>query len=264
MTLQPPDEPGDDVLRVLALLAQTGTAHGARPSLQELQAISTGKLSQQRRREVESHVAHDPTVFAAFVAAVRANATAQVQRRPTSRPSWLQSLSAPPVAFTAAAVALITMALFIPLPPRHSEVSERLAGRSAPSVPAAPETEWSGRAFRYGFEHSGAIDRRTGSSGDALASDCAGDDCGSEMSALVDLGVVFGQLNARCGAAPSVTQPLPGAADATTDLERIGARLQQPAWRARALQVARALQRPASDACRIILATARASGASLR
>jgi hypothetical protein len=252
--LQPPDEPGDDVLRVLALLAQTGAAHGARPSPQELQAIFNGRLSRKRRLEVESHVAHDPTVFADFVAAVRANATAPLQRRPIRRPSWLQSLSAPPVAFTAAAVALITMALFIPLPPRQSEVSERLTGRNAPSVPAARETDWARRAFRYGFEHSSAIDRLTGSAGDALTNDCTGDDCGSEMSALVDLGVAVGKLNARCGAAPGATQPLPGAEDASTELKRIGARLQQPAWRARALQVARALQRPANDACGVIAA----------
>jgi hypothetical protein len=247
------------------LLGQTGAPRGPRPTAQEIAAWARGRLSGQRRLEVDSHIALDPEVFAQAMQRLRAEGRAAapglVVRAARAVGGWLAQ---PIPALGTGALAIILLAalgLFLRSPaggPGGAPKPPVLRGESP--IPS----DWRVVAFRSGYWQQEAVvaadraDERT----DAAA--CVDEDgCAAQVRELVRLGERLAQLNVACAHGLDAAQR----SALADELERIDAAmagsLELLPWRgyARALAAdlrvdpARACER--ADSLRALLVAAR-------
>ncbi|MEO1575279.1 MAG: hypothetical protein AAFU65_10010 [Pseudomonadota bacterium] len=181
MTAEPNDM-ASTMARNAALLAQTGLATGAPPTDRELALWARGELTGPRLAEVDSHIAHDPSVFDAAMAH---SDTAAEETVRAAAGHW-------PGAFAMAATLIVGLALGATL-------------LRTPDLPAQPDTpvvrsatpansDWRSAAFAAGV------------SGDALQTltaappQCLDADCASLAPLLYRYGATLANLRDRCPA----------------------------------------------------------------
>ncbi len=228
-----------------ALLAQTGRARGARPSMAELAAWADGKLDGERLAEVETHIAHDPGVFtsAMEVRRLREQASRTDRRGRAGTVRWFGA------ALGAAAAVVLALTVFI-----------------GPDEPGAPPTEapepvlrsasldhpdWRVAAFRSGYARQ--ADANAFELADAIVTidRCMdGDDCARLARELTAFGGALAQIDRRCAAG---TLDDDAAVEAAARIRRIDAAvagsLELTAWRGHLQGLSQALQAGPEAAC---------------
>jgi hypothetical protein len=248
------------LLPLAALVGQTGKPRGTPPTAAEFRSLAANTLGADRRAEIESHIAHDPAVFKAFISSAATRSTAPA---PTARVrQWLSS----PVGLAAAAsfaIAAVALGLFMnsgapPVKPgQHTMAGTRPATTTTRSAPR----DWRRRSVRYGLQNPGFL----GGSGDAdqgqaLAAACRNGDCGAEIEALTDFGALLAGLSDQCADSPAARAPLDGASRGIEKLNTLRTDVTDRYWNAEMQNLARQLERPAPEACAAVSRVISAAG----
>lgn len=238
---EPKPQDADDALAILALLAQTGAVRGPRPTPLELLKLARGTLSVGRHIEVESHIAHDPRVFDAFVSG---NKTIVYDKTLTRRaaPRWRRSLAA----LAACVVAVIGILLAMNVPKQDTS---RRAHETQSRAEPTRALDWRRRAFRYGYENSAAHARTLDPSADSFSGACTAEGCGNEIEALTDFGAAFARFDFACRRHMHSGDSRVATSDEIRRLQRLRADVRDDHWLRQLDDLLVALVRPAPEAC---------------
>jgi hypothetical protein len=182
------------------LLGQTGSPQGPRPTAQDLAAWARGRLSGQRRIEVESHIALDPDVFAEAMRRLRSEGRTVgpgfAVRAVRALGAWIAQ-PIPALGTGALAIGLLALLGFFLRAPTGlgGGTSTPVLRGEAPTTPA----DWRVVAFRAGYWQEEAVvaadhaDERTDAAG------CVDEDgCSAQVRELVNFGERLAHLNTAC------------------------------------------------------------------
>ncbi len=195
-------ERGDGVYALFGLLAQTGTGDGPGPGDAELLEYLRGRLEESRRREIRSHIAHNPKisdrvmVLAEELAEKEADSGEQSsvidsRERFSNRLRFSTRYVLTGISALAASV-LVAFMVFSPEADVSSDRNVRVV-QSPGSAQSAVEQE--ADAIRLGYA-SGKTSSGSAFLGNSLVADCTGD-C-SENDKLRQLGAVLRNLEESC------------------------------------------------------------------
>ena len=145
------------------LLGQTGEPQGPPPSEDEVAAWAAKRLEGRRLIEVESHIAHDPAVFARAMEQLRARSAAEVPSFFTRACAALAGWRPGPLPAFAAGVATIGLVALLAVQLRSPEhVPDASAAAPVLRGTAQQPSDWRVVAFRAGYwqeEAAAAADR---------------------------------------------------------------------------------------------------------
>lgn len=252
-----PDSP---LLPLAALVGQTGRAMGPPPSAAEFRALSRDELPAGRRAEVESHIAHDPAVFRAFL---QSGVVPRASRE--GNKGWAQWFLSPAGIAAAVICTLGPLAWFLaqrdaPVE-RHGMMASTRPSATAPA-PAVNTPDWRRRTVRQGFENPGWFGSSSGADAQAFSGSCSGDDCGNEIDALADFGARLSALSSECRGHSDPGQPLDGAGRHASKLRSLRADVTDRRWSAEIQGLERQLDGPAREACASVARIVRSVGAN--
>jgi hypothetical protein len=185
------------------LLGQTGVPRGPVPNAAEMRAWAAKRLSGTRLAEVESHIAHDPQVFARAMNALReqAQTTAGARWIARIRHTLAGWVARPLPAFATGLAALAVVAIVV------SQLHGSLEGAAGGGVAHAPvlrggtesPADWRLVAFRGGYSEAEAAVAADRAEARAAPQGCVdGDGCAEQVRQLVRFGKLLAQLNALC------------------------------------------------------------------
>lgn len=215
------------------LLGQTGRPRGEPPSAGELDAWAAKQLSGDRMAEVESHIAHDPAVFASAMAALR--------RRTEGREEagWRSRFGAPWPALAGLAAAAALVAVAILRDPTGDGLAPSGGVRTPPVLRGGADdpADWRLVAFRAGYLRTQAADAAGEAEQRPEAYGCVDEACADQVEHLVRFGEAVAQTRAACAAGLTAERRAALAAELIEIEAAMTGRLELLPWRgyARAL-----------------------------
>lgn len=181
------DNGSDQTLLAAALLAQTGTTKGPAPTDEELESWLRKTLTERRRSEVESHIAHSPQAFERAMLMLE-----QGSSTPHRTTRWPTTVALAATAVIAVA-GLTTMLGKDPLPTARDNATPTPVVRSA----SRPPQDWRRAAFVGGFQGS-PRDRVVSADQPGIDQCLDGDDCVRLAGVLYHYGALLAQLERTC------------------------------------------------------------------
>ena len=182
------------------LLGQTGEPQGPPPSEDEVAAWAAKRLEGRRLIEVESHIAHDPAVFARAMEQLRARSAAQAPGFFARARAAIAAWRPGPLPAFAAGVATIGLVALLAVQLRSPEhVHDASAPTPVLRGTAQQPSDWRVVAFRAGYwqEEAAAAADRAAARADTFG--CVdGEGCGAQVQQLVRFGELLAHLNAAC------------------------------------------------------------------